>query len=198
MTTELMQHDEAWSGGSIMKSLSKRTWGELFFGGVIALLFGIIASVWPGRTLMTIMVFFGVFIAVEGIITVAISIMRRAIYERWWLAMIGGIIGILIGVLTIAHPFGTTLFLLYMIAVWALITGIISIITAIRLRKQISNEWYLILSGAVAVIFSFFIFAWPKAAAMTIMWIISVFAILFGILLLVLALRIRKVAKEAS
>ena len=181
-----------------MKGLSKRTWGELFFGGIIALLFGIIASVWPDRTLMIIMVFFGVFVLAEGIVTVAISIMRRTDYERWWLALVGGVIGILIGVLTIVHPFGTTLFMLYMIAVWALITGVISIVTAIRLRRVMNNEWYLVISGIVAVLFSIFIFARPAAAAVTIMWIISAFAILFGILLLVLALRIRKVAEGAS
>jgi uncharacterized membrane protein HdeD (DUF308 family) len=181
-----------------MGTLSKRTWGELLFGGIVALLFGIIASVWPGRTLMTIMVFFGVFILIEGIITVVISIMRRSTYKRWWLPLIGGAVGILIGVLTIAHPFGTTLFLLYMVAIWALITGIISIITAIRLRREISREWYLILSGIVAIIFSIFIFARPAAAAVTIMWIISAFAILFGILLIVLAIRIRNAAKQQS
>ncbi len=180
-----------------MKGLTKRTWGELLFGGIIALLFGIIASVWPGRTLMTVIAFFGVFILAEGVVTVVVSIIRRNIYERWWLALIGGIIGILIGALTVAHPIGTTLFLLYMIAVWALITGVFSIIAAIRLRKSLSNEWYLIISGIVAIIFSIFIFARPEAAAVTIMWIISAFAILFGILLLVLAFRIRKVAKEA-
>jgi uncharacterized membrane protein HdeD (DUF308 family) len=180
-----------------MKALSKRTWGELLFGGIIALLFGIIASVWPGRTLMTIMVFFGVFILIEGIITVVISIMRRADYERWWLTLIGGIIGILIGVITVVHPFGTTIFLLYMVAIWALITGVISIVTAIRLRREIRREWILILSGIVAVIFSIFIFARPAAAAVTIMWIISAFAVLFGILLIVLAIRIRSVLKTS-
>jgi uncharacterized membrane protein HdeD (DUF308 family) len=180
-----------------MKALSKRTSGELLFGGIIAILFGIIASVWPGKTLMIIMVFFGVFILAEGIITVVVSFIHRAEYERWWLALIGGIVGILIGALTVALPIGTTLFVLYMVAVWALITGVIHIIAAIRLRKQINNEWFLILSGVVAIIFSIFIFAQPRAAAMTIMWIISAFAILFGILLLVLSFRIRKMALEA-
>ena len=180
-----------------MKGLTKRSWGELLFGGIIALLFGIIASVWPGRTLMTVIAFFGVFILAEGVVTVIVSIIRRNTYERWWLALIGGIIGILIGGLTVAHPIGTTLFLLYMIAVWALITGVFSIIAAIRLGKEISNEWYLILAGIVAIIFSIFVFARPAAAAVTIMWIISAFAILFGILLIVLAFRFRKVAKEA-
>jgi uncharacterized membrane protein HdeD (DUF308 family) len=180
-----------------MKGLAKRSWGELLFGGIIALLFGIIASVWPGRTLMTVIAFFGVFILAEGIVTVVVSIIRRNAYERWWLALIGGIIGILIGGITVTHPIGTTLFLLYMIAVWAFITGVFNIIAAIRIRKTISNEWYLILSGIVAILFSIFIFARPVAAAVTIMWIISAFAILFGILLLVLAFRIKKVAKEA-
>ena len=180
-----------------MKGLTKRSWGELMFGGIIALLFGIIASVWPGRTLLTIIAFFGVFILAEGIVTVVVSFVRRNTYERWWLALIGGIVGILIGGITLARPIGTTLFLLYLIAVWALITGVFSIIAAIRLRKTIRNEWYLILSGIVAILFSIFIFARPVAAAVTIMWIISAFAVLFGILLIVLAFRIRKIAKEA-
>jgi uncharacterized membrane protein HdeD (DUF308 family) len=170
----------------------RRSWGELLFGGIIALLFGLVAAFWPGKTLVIIIMFFGIFILAEGIVTVIITLVRRKMYERWWLGLIAGIIGILIGGITVSRPIATTVFLLYMIGVWALITGVIGIISAIRLRKTIKNEWYLILSGIVAVLFGIFVLARPLIAAVTMMWIISAFAILFGGLLIVLSFRVKR------
>jgi uncharacterized membrane protein HdeD (DUF308 family) len=175
-----------------MSEVHNRSWGELLFAGIVALLFGLIAAFWPGKTLLVIIMFFGIFILIEGIITVVMTLIRRKQYKNWWIGLVGGILGILIGGVTVFRPFATTVFLLYMVGIWAFITGVLTIISAIRLRKSIRNEWYLVLSGIVAVIFSLFVFARPVAAAVTMMWIISAFAILFGALLVVLAFRLKR------
>lgn len=182
-------------GVAEMADLHKRTWGELLFGGIIALLFGLVAVFWPGKTLLIIIMFFGIFILAEGVVTVVVTTARRKHYDRWWLGLIGGILGILIGGITVFRPITTTIFLLYMIGAWALITGFLAIVAAIRLRKTIQNEWYLILSGVVAVLFSLFVFARPVAAAVVMIWIISAFAILFGTLLVFLSFRVKRAAK---
>jgi uncharacterized membrane protein HdeD (DUF308 family) len=177
-----------------MEKNHTRSWGALLFGGIVSVLFGIIALIWPGKTLLVIIAFFGVFILAESVVTIAITIAHRKEYERWWLGLIGGGLGLIIGGITVFRPITATVFLLYLIAAWALITGVLVIIAAVRLRKTIQNEWFLILGGVIAVVFSIFVFARPLATAVVMMWIISAFVLVFGGLLIFLAFRLRRTA----
>jgi len=170
------------------------SWGGLLFGGIVSVLFGIVALIWPGKTLLVIIAFFGVFILAESVVTIAITIARRKQYERWWLGLIGGGLGLIIGGITVFRPITATVVLLYLIAAWALITGALIITASIRLRKTIQNEWVLILVGVIAVVFSIFVFVRPLATAVVMMWIISAFALVFGGLLIVLAFRLKRTA----
>jgi len=175
-----------------MAEKGKKSWGALLFGGIISVLFGIIALIWPGKTLLVVIAFFGVFILAESVVTIVITIARRKQYERWWLGLIGGGLGLIIGGITVFRPIAATVFLLYLIAAWALITGVLVIVAAVRLRKTIQHEWYLILLGVVAIIFSIFVFTRPLIAAVVMMWIISAFALVFGGLLIVQASRFKR------
>jgi uncharacterized membrane protein HdeD (DUF308 family) len=175
-----------------MADIKKSSWGALFFGGVVSVLFGLVALIWPGKTLLIVIAFFGVFILAESVVAIIVTIARRKEYERWWIGLIGGLFGLVIGGITVFRPIAATVFLLYLVAAWALITGVLAIVAAIRLRKTIQNEWYLILSGIVAIIFSLFVFVRPVAAAVVMMWIISAFALVFGGLLIFLAFRVRR------
>jgi uncharacterized membrane protein HdeD (DUF308 family) len=106
-------------------------------------------------------------------------------------ALLEGLAGIIIGVLTLFWPGATALALLYFIAAWALVTGIFEIVAAIQLRRLITNEWLMILSGILSIVFAVLLVLFPGAGALSLMWLIGAYAILFGILLISFAFRLR-------
>ena len=111
--------------------------------------------------------------------------------SRWWLIVLEGVAGIILGVLTFRSPDTTALVLLTFIAAWSIITGVFEIATALRLRKVIANEWLMILSGVVSIIFGVLLIALPGAGAISIVWLLGAYALLFGILTLMLSFRLR-------
>jgi uncharacterized membrane protein HdeD (DUF308 family) len=94
----------------------KRSWGALLFGGIVSVLFGIVALIWPGKTLLVVIAFFGVFILAESVVTIVVTIARRKQYERWWIGLIGGVLGLIIGGIAAFRPIAATVVLLYLIA----------------------------------------------------------------------------------
>jgi uncharacterized membrane protein HdeD (DUF308 family) len=168
-----------------------RNWWLLAIRGVLAILFGIAAFVWPGLTLAVLVILFGAYAVVDGIFAIIAGISGRNEYERWWLLIIEGILGIVAGVLTFMWPDITALVLLYFIAAWAILTGIFEIAAAIRLRKYIEGEWLLALAGIASVIFGVLLVIFPGAGALAVVWLIATYAVIFGILMIVLAFRIR-------
>ena len=121
--------------------------------GICAILFGVLTFVWPGITLLTLVLLYGAYALADGVLTIAEAVMGGAPAPRWWLALVG-LLGIAVGILTFAWPGITALVLLLLfIAGWAIATGVLQIVGAIRLRKEIDNEWLLIASGVLSVIF---------------------------------------------
>jgi uncharacterized membrane protein HdeD (DUF308 family) len=168
-----------------------RNWWLLALRGVLGILFGIAAFVWPESTLAALVLVFGAYLFVDGIFAVVAGIGMRRQIDRWWLVVLEGVAGIILGVLTFRAPDITALVLLSFIAAWSIITGIFEIATAVRLRKMIPNEWLLILSGVVSIIFGILLIAQPTAGAISIVWLLGAYGLLFGILTLMLALRVR-------
>ena len=168
-----------------------RNWWVLALRGVLGILFGIGAFAWPGATLNALVIVFGAYVFVDGIFAVAAGIGMRRQIDRWWLIVLEGAAGIILGVLTFRSPDITALILLSFIAAWSIITGVFEIVTAVRLRKLIPNEWLLILSGIVSIIFGALLIAQPGAGAIAIVWLLGAYALLFGILMLMLAFRLR-------
>jgi len=151
--------------------------------------FGILAFMWPGLTLATLVLLYGAFALVDGVAAVIAAIRGGVPAPRWWLALVG-LCGIIVGVLTFAWPGITALVLLIFIAAWAIVMGLFEIVGAIRLRKEIDNEWMLILGGAVSVLFGILLLVQPGAGALALVWIIAFYAILFGILNIAFAFRL--------
>jgi uncharacterized membrane protein HdeD (DUF308 family) len=170
-------------------------WWLLLLRGIAAIVFGILAFVWPGITLLTLILFWGAFALVDGVIAIVAAIKGGTPGPRWWLAVVG-LSGILIGVLTFAMPGVTALVLLVFIAAWAIVTGIFEIVGAIRLRKEIDNEWWLIAAGVLSVLFGLALLAQPGTGALVLVWLIAAWAILFGILTVAFALRLRSHASH--
>jgi uncharacterized membrane protein HdeD (DUF308 family) len=175
----------------VMTTDLARNWWLLALRGVAGILFGIAAFVWPESTLAALVLVFGAYVFVDGIFALIAGIGMRRQLSLWWLVILEGIAGIILGVLTFLSPDTTALVLLLLIATWSIITGIFEIATAARLRKMIPNEWLMILSGVVSIVFGALLIAQPGAGEIAIVWLIGAYALLFGILTLMLAFRLR-------
>jgi len=151
-------------------------------------LFGLLTFLLPGITLVTLVLLFGAYALVDGLFNL-LAFFKVASHH--WALLIEGVIGIIAGVLTFTWPTITAIVLLYLIAFWAIFTGVFEIVAGIRLRKVIANEWLLILMGMLSMLFGFLILFAPGAGALAIVLWIGVYALMFGIVLLALAFRLR-------
>lgn len=171
-----------------------RNWWLILLRGVLAILFGLLAFVWPGITLITLIFLYGAFAFTDGILSIAAAIRGGTPIPRWWLALIG-VFGIAAGVLTAVWPQITALVLLLFIAGWAIATGVLQIYGAIKLRDEIDDEWLLIASGVLSVAFGVLLALWPKAGALAMVLVIGSFAIMYGVLMVLFSLRLRQHAE---
>src|ERR1700734_2998329 len=171
-----------------MLNTLKANWWALALRGLVAVLFGLLTFFLPGITLVTLVLLFGGYALVDGVFN-GIAFFRVASHQ--WALLIEGVVGIIAGVLTFAWPAITALALLYLIAFWAIVTGIFEIVAGIRLRKALTNEWLLLLMGVVSVLFGALILFAPGSGALAIVLWIGVYALVFGIFLLTLAFRLR-------
>src|ERR1043165_6605473 len=175
-----------------------RNWWALFLRGLFAVLFGILAFVWPGLTLTVLVLLFGAYVLVDGIFAIVAAVKVPVGSERWWILLLEGVVGVIVGVLTFVWPAMTAFVLLYFIAAWATITGVLEIVAATRLRRSISSEWLLGLSGVLSILFGLLLFVMPVAGALAVVWLIGIYAVAFGVLLLALSFRLRKWATTAA
>ena len=172
------------------RSLSQNWW-LVVLRGVLAILFGVSAIIWPGITLLTLIVIFGVYALVDGLLAIWTGISRTRESSRWWTFLVEGLLSIGAGLVALIWPDLATLVLIYMIAFWAIFTGVLEIVAAIRLRHEITNEWFLALGGVLSVGLGILLFLQPAAGGLAIIWMIAGYALVFGILLVILGIRLR-------
>jgi uncharacterized membrane protein HdeD (DUF308 family) len=177
--------------GSAMVHALAKNWWMLLLRGVAAIIFGGLALAWPGMTLLTLILFYGAFVLVDGVLAIIAAITGGALAPRWWLAIVG-LLGIAAGLLTFLMPGITAIVLLYFIAGWAIATGIFQILGAIKLRKEIDNEWLLVLGGIISVLFGVAMMVAPGAGALALITVIGVYAVIIGVLLVALSFRLKK------
>ena len=174
-------------------------WWVLALRGLCAIIFGILAFVWPGVTLGVLVLLYGAYALVDGVLAIIAALSKRqGSGLPWWALLLEGLLGIAAGIVTFVWPGITALFLLFLIAGWAIVTGVFEIIAAIRLRKEIEGELWLALSGILSIIFGVLLFVRPGAGALTVVWLIGAYAIFFGIFLLALAFRLKRFKERAS
>jgi uncharacterized membrane protein HdeD (DUF308 family) len=171
-------------------------WCLLMLRGIAAIAFGILALIWPGLTLLTLVLLYAFYAAIDGALALwgAITGSREGT-ARWWLAAVGAV-GIGVGLAAAIWPGMTASILIALIGAWALIRGVIEIFGAIELRKEIDHEWMLILRGLLSVIFGLVVLFRPDAGAVALVWLIALYAIAIGIVTIVLSLRLRAFASE--
>ena len=175
-----------------------RNWWVFLIRGLVAVAFGLLGLFYPAATLVAFVLVYGTFALVDGVFAI-ISAARgkEGMGSRWWLALVG-VLGIVAGLATYFWPGITALALLMVIGVWALIYGLFEIIGAIRLRKEIDNEWLLLMHGVLAVLFGVLVLARPGAGALALIWLIASFALASGIVLVVFAFALKKRAGHAA
>lgn len=168
-------------------------WSSLALRGVCALAFGILSFMWPALSLATLVLIWAVYALIDG--TLALVAGFRA--KIWSLAFIG-LMGVLAGIGTFIYPGMTALVLLYFIAAWAIITGVLAIYIAIHLRKELTGEWALALAGVLSVVFGVLLIARPGAGALAVVFLIAGYAVAFGVLLLLLAFRLKSLPARVA
>ena len=171
----------------MLEALAKNWWA-LAIRGAVAVLFGLLALFMPGITLGYLVLLFGAYAVIDGVIEVVASFHTP---KAHWTLLLEGLFSITAGILTFVWPLMTALILLYLIAFWAIVTGVFEIVTGIRLRKVITNEWKFIMIGVISLLFGVLILFRPEAGALAIVTWIGIFALITGILLLVFAFRLR-------
>jgi len=169
-----------------------KEWGWIALRGLCALIFGLLALVMPAATLAVLVLLWGAYALVDGVLALVAGVRIREHGKPLWPLIIVGLVGIAAGIVTFFWPGVTALTLIFIIGSWAIAIGVFQIMAAIRLRKQIQGEWLHALSGLLSIVFGLLVVLRPGAGAIALTWLIGWFAICFGVLLLVLAFRLRK------
>ena len=179
----------------MMNDLLSRSWWLLAVRGAVAVLFGLLALLWPGMTLLFLVALFATYALIGGTVSLVGAIKNRQADDDWWLVLLLGLVSIGAGVIAIFHPDLTTLVLVLMMGATALVSGVLDIAVAIRLRRVLTHEWLLGLSGAVSIVFGIAVFLFPGPGALALVWLISFHALLTGVLLLAAAFRLRSLGR---
>lgn len=172
-----------------------RNWWLIGLRGVLALLFGVLTLLYPSASLAAVIVLFGAYATVAGVLMIAAAVVHRRDRPYWGAFVTSGALSILIGVVTFVTPHLTALALLYVVATWAILTGIGEIVAAVRLREEITGEWLLGVAGALSVLLGVVLFAFPVTAGLALVQWIGAYWAVFGVVLIALAFRLRTLAR---
>ena len=179
----------------MLSSLIERYWWIPLLRGLAAILFGIVALAMPGITLASLILVFGVWLLIDGVFAIFHAFSGRRETPRWWMMLLEGLIAAALGIFALRSPAMAALTLLFYIACWAIISGIIRIVLAFALRREIQGEWWMILGGFASVLFGLIMIVRPGAGALALLTIIGIWSILAGIALVMLAFKARKFGK---
>jgi len=169
----------------------KRHWWVPVIRGIFAIVFGIIAFVYPGLTIATLVLFFGAWVLIDGIFRIVGAIGHRASDPDWGWQLVVGSLGIVVGLLTFHAPQITALALVIYIAAWALMIGASEIAIAVKMRREIKGEWFLILMGLASIVFAVLLLWNPIAGAAAVIWLVAWYAVVIGILAIFFGFRLR-------
>lgn len=173
-----------------------KNWWAVALQGAAALIFGFLTALWPDISLTALVLLFGSFAIVYGVFSIITAVRRRRGERRWWALLLDGLVSVAVGTVTLIMPDLTALALVYVIAAWAILTGILEIAAAIMLRRHIRGEWWLALAGVLSVAFGAVLAIWPGVGALALVLWIGVYAIVLGIFLIALGFKLRRLRFE--
>lgn len=185
----------AW-GENHMLDVLARNWWTFLVRGIAAIIFGFLAIALPLSTLVVLVLFYGAYALVDGVFALIGAVRAAKEHERWgWLAL-EGVAGLAAAGVTFFYPSITALVLLYIIALWAILTGVLEIATAVRFGKEIQGEWALWFGGIVSILFGTLLVVRPGAGALAVVWLIGVYAVVFGLINTIIAFRLRDIRRR--
>ncbi|HLY35516.1 MAG TPA: HdeD family acid-resistance protein [Candidatus Limnocylindria bacterium] len=173
-----------------------RGWWTFILRGVVAILFGLVCLFVPPIAILGLATLFGFWLIVDGIAGVTGAWGARA-HRTWWVSLLEGIAGLLAGILSILWPVITALVLTLLVGAWAIVTGATEVWMAIRLREHIRGELFMIIAGLISIGFGLYVIIFPGAGILSVLWLIAVFAIAFGLSFIGLGWRLRGVFEQA-
>jgi uncharacterized membrane protein HdeD (DUF308 family) len=171
--------------------LLARTWWLVLLRGLAAILFGALALTWPHLTLVSLVILYAAYTLSDGVFALAEALRGGGVIPRWWLALVG-VGNLAAGVAALTWPRLTAVLLIILIGASAVARGLFEIIGAIHMRKVIDNEWMLVASGTISVLFGVGVMLAPRAGAVALAWVIGLWAMALGLLIVGLALRLRR------
>jgi uncharacterized membrane protein HdeD (DUF308 family) len=180
------------------ETLAKQAKWALILRGILAIVFGILVWVWPRISLLVLIVLFGIFAIVSGIFALGAAFQAYKAHRGWWMLGVSGVLCIIAGVLALIWPHETALILLYVIAIWAIVTGVSEIAAAFTPGRTSGDEWLLVISGVLSIIFGILLFVFPGVGLLALVWLIGIYAILYGVMLLVSAFALGSFQKRAT
>ena len=181
-----------------MFNLMTQNWWAIALRGLVAALFGIATFMWPGITLWVLAPLFGAYAMINGVLAVIEAFSRDVSRERWRPLLFEGVVSIVVGVMILIWPGLTAMGLVFLIAFWAIMTGVFEIITAVRLRHEIRGEWMMALIAILSMAFGFLLVAFPATGALSVILIIGAFAFATGALMIALAFKLRSLKRPGG
>jgi uncharacterized membrane protein HdeD (DUF308 family) len=181
-----------------MLPLLVQNWWAVALRGAFGIVFGVLALAMPGVTLGALILLFGIYAVADGVFAIVSGVRAARRNERWGALIVEGIADIAAGLIAVFLPEAAAIAFVYLFALWALITGIVEIVAAIRLRREIEGEWLLGLTGVLSVLLGIYVAVFPGLGLLGLVWTIGVYAIVFGAALLILAFRLRRMAGSAE
>jgi uncharacterized membrane protein HdeD (DUF308 family) len=179
------------------ETLANQAKWSLILRGILAIAFGILVWVWPRITLVVLIILFGIFAVVSGIFALAAAYQAFRAGLRWWLLAVSGVACLIAGIAAFVWPHETALILLYVIAVWAIVTGVAEIAAAFSAGRTSFDEWLLVPGGVLSIIFGIVLFVFPGVGLLALVWLIGIYAILYGISLISSAFSIARIQRAA-
>jgi uncharacterized membrane protein HdeD (DUF308 family) len=177
-----------------MLGLVTREWWVFAIRGIAAIVFGVLAFIWPETTLTVLVFLFGAYVLVDGVALLVALARGDAVARRHaWAVGIMGVLGIVAGVVTFAWPSLTAMSLLYLVAFWAIVTGTFQVIAAIALRRELDNEFWMAIGGAASIVFGALLVAFPGEGLISLVWLVGLWSVVFGVSSLGLAYRLHKI-----
>ena len=181
-----------------VKSVAKAVWWLVLLRGIFMVIFGIIALVSPGIALLTLVWLFGLYAILDGIAAIVIGVRTRG-EPHWVWTIVQGVVSVLAGVIAFAWPGVTVLAILFVIAFWSIVGGIAEVVESFMMRRRGSEGWgWMLAAGIVSVLFGVVLLASPGAALITLLWLVGAYAIVFGVIIIVWAVRLRRAVGAAT
>ena len=172
------------------RQISHAYWWLILLRGIVALLFGILALISAQFVLLFLVYLFGAYVLLDGIMAIVVSLEERKSASGWWVVLLLGIVGVIVGLLCFIHPGNVAVLIFYLVAIWLIISGLFVIISAFTLRAA-GAEWLLVVVGVISIIVGIIFFIHPTSSILSIVWLLGIFALVYGIVQIVRAIQLR-------